>query len=209
MAVRLSTLHAGRPLHPGRFLVPVSVTGWVDPSAIVLLEELDPVTLEHSASTSYATACPISVICRVIQLGSMGCHSWLSRREMPVCLETAETMHSRSRQAPAISRGIWGSHSSDHEEFYLLGCNVPAFTLVSCSPYFSTLKMEAIFSSEMSVDFRRTTRNDMPEDITSLFIFFSVHEDSVRFLRGRNICIYIYITHVTFRLQVLIHQPVL
>jgi hypothetical protein len=33
----------------------------------------------------------------------------------------------------------------------------PAFTLVSCSVYSSTLKMEAIYSSETSVDFQRTT----------------------------------------------------
>jgi hypothetical protein len=33
-----------------------------------------------------------------------------------------------------------------------------AFTLVSCSAYSSTQKMEAICSSEMSVDFQRTTR---------------------------------------------------
>jgi hypothetical protein len=42
----------------------------------------------------------------------------------------------------------------------------PVFTLVSCSPYFSTLKMEAIFSSETSVDTPRTTRRYIPEDGT-------------------------------------------
>jgi hypothetical protein len=41
-------------------------------------------------------------------------------------------------------------------ETYLLGL-WPAFTLVSCSAY-STLKMESICSSEISVDFLRTTR---------------------------------------------------
>jgi hypothetical protein len=40
MAVRLSALHAGRPLPPGRFLVPISVTGRVVPRAIVWLEGL-------------------------------------------------------------------------------------------------------------------------------------------------------------------------
>jgi hypothetical protein len=41
---------------------------------------------------------------------------------------------------------------------YQGGKQPPAFTLVSCSSYSSTLKMEAIFSSEISVNFQRTTR---------------------------------------------------
>jgi hypothetical protein len=42
----------------------------------------------------------------------------------------------------------------------------PDFTLVSCSAYFSTLKMEAIFYSETSVDTQLTTRRYIPEDST-------------------------------------------
>jgi hypothetical protein len=38
MAIRLPVLNAGRPLPPGRFLVLISVRGWVDPRAIVRLE---------------------------------------------------------------------------------------------------------------------------------------------------------------------------
>jgi hypothetical protein len=43
---------------------------------------------------------------------------------------------------------------------------LPAFTLVSCSAYFSTLKMEAVCSSETSVDFQRTTWRYIPEYCT-------------------------------------------
>jgi hypothetical protein len=41
-----------------------------------------------------------------------------------------------------------------------------AFTLVSCSAYSSTLKMEAICCSKMSVDFQWTTQCYIPEDST-------------------------------------------
>jgi hypothetical protein len=45
-------------------------------------------------------------------------------------------------------------------------CFPPAFILVSCFAYFSTLKMEATCASETSVDFQRTTRRYIPEDST-------------------------------------------
>jgi hypothetical protein len=41
-----------------------------------------------------------------------------------------------------------------------------AFTLVSCLAYPSTLKIEAILSSEKSVDFQQTTRRYISEDRT-------------------------------------------
>jgi hypothetical protein len=44
----------------------------------------------------------------------------------------------------------------------------PNFTLVSCSAY-STLKMQAICSSETSADFQRTTWHYIPEDSTLKF----------------------------------------
>jgi hypothetical protein len=53
-------------------------------------------------------------------------------------------------------------------------CLLPALTLVPCSAYSSTMKMEAICSFETSVDFQRTTRRYIPEDTILLLITTAV-----------------------------------
>jgi hypothetical protein len=81
---------------------------------------------------------------------------------------------------PNYSCRVWGSHTGDtlpcsplkvnrrFEEIFRLHFQarrkrISSFTLVSCSAYSSTLKMEATCSSETSVDFHRTTRSYIPE----------------------------------------------
>jgi hypothetical protein len=49
MAVRFSTLRAGRPLPPERFLVLISLRGGVDTRAIVRLEGLGQLGIEPAA----------------------------------------------------------------------------------------------------------------------------------------------------------------
>jgi hypothetical protein len=58
---------------------------------------------------------------------------------------------------------LTGSYTTNQTCFVYL-CT--AFTLVSWVAYFSTLKMEAKCSSEISVDFQRTTDRHIPEDGT-------------------------------------------
>jgi hypothetical protein len=58
--------------------------------------------------------------------------------------------------------------STDVSEEHIAFILPPDFTLVSCSAYFSTLKMGAICSSEMSVDTQQTTQRYIQEDGTLL-----------------------------------------
>jgi hypothetical protein len=74
---------------------------------------------------------------------------------------------------------IWGIHSGGYEEYHLLGYDAvlsynrrfgaelpPACWLVFAEIISSTLKMEAICSSERSVVTQQTTRRHIPEDDT-------------------------------------------
>jgi hypothetical protein len=65
-----------------------------------------------------------------------------------------------------------------------------AFTLVPCSAYSSTLKMEAIWSSETSVDFQQTTLRYIPGHSTrqnyccEIFKSYIIIFQSVPFLKS-------------------------
>jgi hypothetical protein len=76
--------------------------------------------------------------------------------------ETSEKVDSEQRHVCVEHPG---KTAVTEHSIYLL-CSPPAFTLVSCSTYSSTLKMEAICSSETSVNFERTTRHYTPEGST-------------------------------------------
>jgi hypothetical protein len=65
---------------------------------------------------------------------------------------------------------IWGSHSGGYEEL----CFPLAFTLVSCSAYSSTLKIEGTYTSETSVDTQRTILRYFPKDSTLLLYYLVV-----------------------------------
>jgi hypothetical protein len=70
---------------------------------------------------------------------------------------------------------------SEEHRLHLQGRKIslpPAFTLVSCSAYSSTLKIEAICFSETSVDFQRTTRQYIPKEMLVLFIITAVRTTS-------------------------------
>jgi hypothetical protein len=58
--------------------------------------------------------------------------------------------------------GIIHSHCRENIKCYTANRDV------SCSIYFSTLKMEATFSSEALVGFQRTNRSSIPADISRL-----------------------------------------
>jgi hypothetical protein len=67
-------------------------------------------------------------------------------------------------------------------------CFPPAFKLVSCSAYTSTLKMEAICSSETLVNIYWTTRRYIPEDYTlqSGNLLLKEFKRNVRMNKGEN-----------------------
>jgi hypothetical protein len=83
----------------------------------------------------------------------------------------------RSQEQYLLLCRILDSHTGGHIEFYLLGYNgvesiesQPTYRrntsqnialFVTCFHAYSTLKMEAIYSSETLVDFHRTTRRYM------------------------------------------------
>jgi hypothetical protein len=80
MAAKLSALRAIRFSTPGRFLVLISVRGWVDPRVIVQMEELR--NLKKSTSSGLKTAtCRLVAQC-LNQLRYCLPHSWYWHKEL-------------------------------------------------------------------------------------------------------------------------------
>jgi hypothetical protein len=68
MAQSLSALRAGRFLLQGRFLVLISVRGWVDPRAIVRLEGLGKLKKSTSSGLELATFQLVATACPAVQV---------------------------------------------------------------------------------------------------------------------------------------------
>jgi hypothetical protein len=73
----------------------------------------------------------------------------------------ARSVHSLQNKTTSSCRPS-GFYNDVHEEFYLS----TYYTLVSCSAFSSTLKMETIYSAETSVEFQRTKRRYISEGRT-------------------------------------------
>jgi hypothetical protein len=86
---------------------------------------------------------------------------------------------------------IWGFHGGDHEEYCLLGCGASAATCSRCSSFadFSSLKMEAIRSSETSVHTRSTWRHNPEDGILQHNIFFKFYDGRILNLQKFIACL--------------------
>jgi hypothetical protein len=103
MAARLSALRAGRFSPPGKFLVLISVRRWVDPRAIVRLEELGK--LKKSTSSGTLT------------------------RDLPACsiVPQPTTLPRAPRYVLCLNSinlcSIWGRRICEHEGYCFLMCD--------------------------------------------------------------------------------------
>jgi hypothetical protein len=95
MAVRLSAWRGGRPLPPGKFLILISLRGWVDRRPIVRLEGLgqlkNPVCYRPPYTVNFCHAL-CATLCPSFPTGNF-CHAlgttFLSNRPLPGCWWTS------------------------------------------------------------------------------------------------------------------------
>jgi hypothetical protein len=67
-----------------------------------------------------------------------------------------------------MSQAKYHHEAGSKQNVLFATCFAPLF----CMAYFSALKMEAVCSSETSVDFQWTTQHDIPEDRTLFILIY-------------------------------------
>jgi hypothetical protein len=105
MAVRLSTFRDGQPpFTPGRFLVLISVWGWIDPRVIVRLEELSQ--LKNPMTSSGIEPATIRLVA--------WCLNQLRYRVAPFFFNYLAIQHTilMSRALPTDFNCYWSDHNS-------------------------------------------------------------------------------------------------
>jgi hypothetical protein len=155
MAVRLSALRAGRSLLPGRFLVLISVRGWVDPTAIVRLEWLGPLIKIHLIGTRT----PDLPVCSIVPQPTTLPHAPSYASFCVFCQNKESRLKIISINL--TTETVSNCHLLECVDWYI-DSNV---SQEPSPPHLSTLKMKETGSTEMLVLTYQTTRRHNPDDL--------------------------------------------